>query len=303
MGIRFRKSKNIGPFRVTLSKSGISTSVGVKGFRVTKTANGRIRTTASIPGTGISYVKDTSWKNAPSTPKVYPSPIAESGSKKSNVQGGMTEKKKKSQRIVPIVGIASLLLITAISAGRKESTTSVMVSPTVPALISEAQETPYIESTPLITFSDVAETDELLEAPDISRDLPMEDSTEGTEPVAEEIVAEESVVEEPVVEEILAERAIVAETTVEETTAEETAVEETTAEETTAEETTAEETEKEELPEPVGFAYVLNTNTKKFHNPGCSSVKDIKDSNRQDITATREEILAMGYSPCGRCHP
>ena len=64
MGLRFRKSKKIGPFRVTLSKSGISTSVGVKGFRVTKTASGRVRTTATLPGTGISYVKETGTRNA-----------------------------------------------------------------------------------------------------------------------------------------------------------------------------------------------------------------------------------------------
>lgn len=62
MGFRFRKSWKIGPFRATLSKSGISYSVGVKGYRVTKTTSGRVRTTASIPGTGISYVKETSAK-------------------------------------------------------------------------------------------------------------------------------------------------------------------------------------------------------------------------------------------------
>lgn len=59
MGMRFRKSKNIGPVRFTVSKSGISASIGVKGLRVTKLANGRVRTTASVPGTGISYVKES----------------------------------------------------------------------------------------------------------------------------------------------------------------------------------------------------------------------------------------------------
>ncbi|MEG2412651.1 MAG: DUF4236 domain-containing protein [Clostridium sp.] len=56
MGFRFRKSKNFGPFRVNLSKSGIGWSVGGKGFRYTKRADGKTQTTASIPGTGISYV-------------------------------------------------------------------------------------------------------------------------------------------------------------------------------------------------------------------------------------------------------
>jgi len=50
----FRKSKKVGPIRVTASKRGISTSVGGKAFRVTKGADGRIRTTIRIPKTGIS---------------------------------------------------------------------------------------------------------------------------------------------------------------------------------------------------------------------------------------------------------
>ena len=54
MGIRFRKSKNFGPFRVNVSKSGVSYSVGTKGARITKRVDGKIQTTTSIPGTGIS---------------------------------------------------------------------------------------------------------------------------------------------------------------------------------------------------------------------------------------------------------
>lgn len=69
MGFRFRKSKNFGPFRLNFSKSGIGYSVGVKGFRVTKKAGGGTRTTASIPGTGISYVQDyPDKKTSASTP-------------------------------------------------------------------------------------------------------------------------------------------------------------------------------------------------------------------------------------------
>ncbi|MBQ6432160.1 MAG: DUF4236 domain-containing protein [Oscillospiraceae bacterium] len=43
-----------------MSKSGIGYSIGGKGFRVTQKANGGTRTTASIPGTGISSVNDSS---------------------------------------------------------------------------------------------------------------------------------------------------------------------------------------------------------------------------------------------------
>ncbi len=56
MGFRFRKSKNFGPFRINISKSGIGWSVGGKGFRYTKRADGKTQTTTSIPGTGLSYV-------------------------------------------------------------------------------------------------------------------------------------------------------------------------------------------------------------------------------------------------------
>ena len=55
MGWNFRKSVSIGPFRVTASQSGLSYSVGGKGLRVTRQADGRTRTTVSLPGTGISY--------------------------------------------------------------------------------------------------------------------------------------------------------------------------------------------------------------------------------------------------------
>ena len=52
-----------------------------------------------------------------------------------------------------------------------------------------------------------------------------------------------------------------------------------------------------------GTDYVLNTNTKKFHYPSCPSVGDMKEKNRQDYHGTRDEIIAMGYKPCGRCNP
>ena len=50
-------------------------------------------------------------------------------------------------------------------------------------------------------------------------------------------------------------------------------------------------------------SYVLNTNTKKFHVPGCSSVKKMKDANRQDVESTRSDLIAQGYEPCQKCNP
>jgi len=50
-------------------------------------------------------------------------------------------------------------------------------------------------------------------------------------------------------------------------------------------------------------AYVLNTNTMKFHFPSCSSASDISPENRQDVTLTRQEIIDRGFIPCKRCDP
>lgn len=59
MGFRFRKSQKVGPFRINMSQKGIGWSVGIKGLRYTQKADGGSRVTASIPGTGISYVTDS----------------------------------------------------------------------------------------------------------------------------------------------------------------------------------------------------------------------------------------------------
>ena len=49
--------------------------------------------------------------------------------------------------------------------------------------------------------------------------------------------------------------------------------------------------------------YVLNTNTRKFHNPSCGSVKDMSEKNREYTNRSREEIIADGYKPCKICNP
>ena len=55
--------------------------------------------------------------------------------------------------------------------------------------------------------------------------------------------------------------------------------------------------------EQEGTHYVLNTNSKKFHYPDCHSAEKISEANREDFYGTREELIAMGYSPCGNCDP
>ena len=52
-----------------------------------------------------------------------------------------------------------------------------------------------------------------------------------------------------------------------------------------------------------GTDYIVNTNTRKFHYPSCSSVKKMKESNKMFFTGTRDELITQGYDPCGNCHP
>lgn len=56
-------------------------------------------------------------------------------------------------------------------------------------------------------------------------------------------------------------------------------------------------------PVSTGTEYILNTNTKKFHYPFCSSVKQMKASNKKEYTGSRDDLIAQGYDPCKKCNP
>lgn len=51
------------------------------------------------------------------------------------------------------------------------------------------------------------------------------------------------------------------------------------------------------------MSYILNTGSRKFHEPDCSSIEGINADNVQEYTGTREMLTAQGYEPCGRCKP
>lgn len=56
-------------------------------------------------------------------------------------------------------------------------------------------------------------------------------------------------------------------------------------------------------PVSTGTEYILNTNTKKFHYPSCSSVKQMKASNKKEYTGSRDDLIAQRYDPCKKCNP
>ena len=141
MGLRYRKSiKFPGGFRVNLSKSGIGYSWGAKGYRVTKTARGTTRTTASIPGTGISYVQES---------KVTPK-------KQAMKENCFDEKpvKRRSGCLLQVLAVPLILLVIGVIVSPKEKTTDrqgANWSTSQPADSSSTQEgnqTEYVNAKP-----------------------------------------------------------------------------------------------------------------------------------------------------------
>jgi hypothetical protein len=69
MGLSFRKSFGTGPFRINLSRRGISYSVGVKGARVNFSPSG---TYVNLSSHGISYRRKISGGNSDRVPAIQP---------------------------------------------------------------------------------------------------------------------------------------------------------------------------------------------------------------------------------------
>ena len=49
--------------------------------------------------------------------------------------------------------------------------------------------------------------------------------------------------------------------------------------------------------------YVLNTSTKKFHNPSCYTIDKMNDSNKAEVTDSRDSMIAQGYELCKKWNP
>lgn len=52
---------------------------------------------------------------------------------------------------------------------------------------------------------------------------------------------------------------------------------------------------------PQEASFILNTRTKKFHLPDCPSAAQIEEQNKAYTDASRDELLARGYTACKRC--
>src|SRR5580704_17975596 len=86
MGWNLRRSVNLGPLRVNLSKSGVGYSIGGRGFRVGKDAHGRKYRSLSIPKTGI-YRRDYFPSSTTPVPTSAPAVAANSSLAQANPTG------------------------------------------------------------------------------------------------------------------------------------------------------------------------------------------------------------------------
>lgn len=326
MGLRFRKSKKFGPVRITLSKTGISSSVGVKGFRVTKTASGRVRTTASIPGTGISYVKEH---------KTEKTPVQ--GTKRAPDQPSAVKKKSS----IPTIGIVVLILVILFGAVKSEESKETPAGLPQADAASPAGLDGLIEAcvnSAEIDFPEHFEHKWLSNSKTLMFDIWIDDCNT----IAEDAKAgyKEAQDKWKALLQDFSETAFAWQKNFDDAgynvMVDVRLISPVDHRETLAlfrsgkltydysgwfivsslapsganikTDEQSRSASPESTPEPTStpapvFTYVANTNTGKFHNPGCKSVSKIKDSNKWVVETTRENLIAMGYSPCGNCHP
>ncbi len=55
--------------------------------------------------------------------------------------------------------------------------------------------------------------------------------------------------------------------------------------------------------EPLVITFILNTKSKKFHDPACRYVETMAPANYRAYGGTREALIQDGYTPCGTCDP
>lgn len=296
MGLRFRKSFKAGPFRINLSKSGVGYSVGTKGFRVTKKANGGVRTTASIPGTGISYINDTNSKKSTS-------PQKSAGGKNRTTQESERMDKPKNTKTELLLclflgwagghkfyrkkigmGILYLLTLGLFCIGWWGDLISLCL-----VHFGKKQQLSNMQrfASYLIAFLCFAVMGSC--NADTSPAVDSVEPTIGIEATAESITVETSAPTEASTEPVVTEAPTDAPTEA--------------PTEPPKEDPTEAVTEAPAEPEEVETTYVLNTSSKKFHYESCRGVDDMNNSNKKYFTGTRDEVIAMGYDSCGICHP
>lgn len=267
MGFRFRKSVKAGPFRINFSKSGVGYSVGTKGFRYTKKAGGGTRTTYSIPGTGLSYVTETSGKSsqkkasapayAKATYSAKPAPVAEP--RTDNVAPVTEPVKAQKCQITSYCRHCHAVIEYGTKkcphCGKKQSSfdwrkpTAVLAAVCAIGIGAGTVRDAAPAADPIPTYN-IVET----LPPTVTATQPINAETEPAAAQNDPWFLK------------------------------------------------GEFNEEESTSSTNKNTYVLNTDSGKYHRPGCQHVEEGSPVMKR-VQSTREEMKAKGYSPCKTCDP
>lgn len=305
MGFRFRKSIPIGKhFRINLSKSGVGYSCGVKGARFTKTANGKNRTTLSVPGTGISYTTESKAHTSKKKPTKKKTVTRKAATAKQQIP--RTSQTSGAQSMpsdsIPPKGsfdIASFkaahpvwFWIIAISIWPISLSIWFLKTDNIKKLNKTARICLLVAFWGIFfVIGGIAGMQQ--EPRDIQLSDPISKITSKASPAP-------TATPEPTP------TPIPTNTPVPETdkppAAPSQAQQGTQNNNVTPGNTSG--SGGQTAPQPANEAnYVLNTSTHKFHRPTCRDVDKIAAENRSNVYDSRSNIIAQGYTPCGHCHP
>lgn len=308
MGLRFRKSIKLGKhFSVNLSPQGIGYSYGVKGARHSVSADGRHRTTYSVPGTGFSYTTSSSGRNrSPAPPNPTPDPPKSS---------------KRSSGFSALLILFIAITVIAAACSRMDDYTA--ESPSLPEAEAsdksfpppdtkaESPETEPAVQLPVVTPPSLEwKDDSTLIVPEgdtgtvslrISSDIdPNNVTLSDVDPsvllVSSKVTSDYIHYSYQAVSPGVANLSASCSSPELSSTTLQIIVEEKVE--------TAEASVQGVLvpaePEQTTI-YYLNTSTKKIHRAGCSSVSKINDENKS-TTYDYQSYLSSGYTWCGICH-
>lgn len=305
MGFRFRKSIPIGKhFRINLSKSGVGYSCGVKGARFTKTANGKNRTTLSVPGTGISYTTESKAHTSKKKPTKKKTVTRKAATAKQQIP--RTSQTSGAQSMpsdsIPPKGsfdIASFkaahpvwFWIIAIAVWPISLSIWFLKTENIKKLNKTARI--CLLATFWVVFCTVVGIAGMQKEPGgILLSDPISKITSKASPAP-------TATPEPTPTPIPTNTPAPA-------TAKQPASQSQTQQGTQNNNVTPGNTSGsggQTAPQPANEAsYVLNTSTRKFHRPGCGEVKKIHAENRKDVSGNRNDIINQGYTPCKKCNP
>lgn len=267
MGFRFRKSIKAGPLRINLSKSGVGYSVGGKGFRYTKKANGGTRTTYNIPGTGISYVEETgAKKRSTDTRKGVSSTVPKTFESVANAVSTNAHSEMPTDKTIYCPYCYRMVekgTTKCPACGKTISGNGANFSS--PSGYNANPKKPFYKRWWFIAIILAG----ILSSCSNSEENKPPKVTHPTEFV------------------------FTSETTVETTEA---------STEPTRRENIIYDFSSQ-IPSASSAKYIINTCTGKFHYPSCSSVDSMNASNKSTFNGTRADAIAKGYSPCGNCNP